>query len=85
MRRISGRKKREKLLAFVLLLPVLIVFSVFMFWPLIQTVWLSLYDWNMVSPEKHFVGFANYAAIFQDGSFVQILKNTGLYLSLIHI
>lgn len=82
MRRISGRKKREKLLAFVLLLPVLIVFSVFMFWPLIQTVWLSLYDWNMVSPEKHFVGFANYTAIFQDGSFVQILKNTGLYVLL---
>lgn len=74
--------RKERRLAFCLLLPTLIVFAVFMFWPVIYTFNLSLLKWNMVSPVKTFVGLKNYAKIFASAEFSITMKNTLLYLAL---
>lgn len=75
-------QRRERTLAFCLLLPTIIVFAVFMFWPVIYTFYLSLLKWNMIAPVKKFVGFDNYVKIFTRPEFVITLKNTLLYIFL---
>lgn len=72
--------RREHSLSFWLLLPTIVVFAVFMFWPVIYTVYLSFLKWNMISPVKTFVGFNNYVKIFKSTEFIVTLKNTGLYM-----
>lgn len=78
-------KRRERRLAFFLLVPTIVVFAVFMFWPVIYTFYLSTLKWNMINPIKTHVGFSNYVKIFHSAEFVLVLKNTLLYLLLFFI
>lgn len=45
------------------LLPAALVLIIFVIYPLIYTIYLSFFKWNMVSPNKQFVGLANYQKI----------------------
>lgn len=76
----AGSRKREWFLAYGLMFPTVIVFAVFMFWPVIRTLELSFYKWNMMSPHKQFVGFANYGQVLQDPVVVKVLSNTLWYI-----
>ncbi|MBU9725526.1 carbohydrate ABC transporter permease [Diplocloster modestus] len=76
------RLQREKGLAALLLAPTLIVFSIFMFWPLIRTVELSFYKWNMSSPDKKFVGLDNYLKVLTSPVIGKVLANTLWYILL---
>ena len=49
-----------------LYLPALILFAVFVIWPLIQAVWVSFTDWDGISDEYHFQGLKNYVTFFHD-------------------
>lgn len=75
-------ERRERCLAYLLLLPTIIVFAVFMFWPVIRTFELSFYKWNMVSPNKKFVGLGNYVKILEDPVMSKVIVNTLLYIIL---
>lgn len=79
-RTLSGRSRRERWLAFTLIAPALIVFLLFMFWPLAYTVYLSFFKWNMVSPNMVAVGIDNYVAVLKDPVTWQIMRNTVIYL-----
>jgi len=76
--RFFSKLKDQKHLLF--LLPTFLVFAVFMFWPLVYTVYLSFFDWNMIRPTKNFVGLANYAAIFSTPQALRVLGNSFLYI-----
>lgn len=78
-------KRKERRLAFFLIIPTIIVFAVFMFWPVIYTFYLSLLKWNMINPVKTFVGLDNYVKILKSAEFKVVLKNTGLYMLLFFI
>ena len=41
---------------------------------------ISLFDWNLISPERHFVGAANYRLVLGDPSFVSTLAQSVLYV-----
>ncbi|MEN6565102.1 MAG: sugar ABC transporter permease [Veillonellales bacterium] len=71
---------RDTLMAYGFILPAVLVFAVFMFYPLFYTVYLSLFDWNMIKPIKAFVGWKNYIAMFQDPLTYLVLKNTLAYI-----
>jgi sn-glycerol 3-phosphate transport system permease protein len=64
------------------MLPTILVFAAFMFYPVVRTVELSFYKWNMVSPNQKFVGFDNYVQIFQDPVIAKVLANTLWYILL---
>ncbi len=49
-----------------LYLPALILFLIFVIWPLIQAVWVSLTDWDGISNEYNFQGLTNYFTFFED-------------------
>lgn len=63
----------------LLYLPALIVLGVFMLWPLVNGVLLSLTDWNGYSAARSFVGPANYLSLFDDPNFRTALLNTFVY------
>ena len=52
-------KRKETLLAAGFLMPVFIVYTVFLFVPLVNTAMYSLTKWNGVT-EKVFIGIRNY-------------------------
>ncbi len=75
-----GYLKRERKLAVLYILPALSVFILFMFYPLVYTIYLSFFRWNMVAPNMKFVAFQNYIDLLTDPVTLQVFKNTALYI-----
>lgn len=67
---------------FLWMSPALILLLLFTVWPLIYTIYLSFFDWNMISPNKTFVGLGNYIDLFTDSTFRLILIQTFQYIIL---
>lgn len=84
MEKVSTKRKKnykalvkKNFLAWLIMLPSLILFAFFVWTPLIKNVILSFFsDYSF----KEFVGFKNYQALFQDVSFIAALKNTFKYI-----
>jgi ABC-type sugar transport system permease subunit len=74
-----ARFDREWLLFLAFVAPNLFLLAVFSYWPLIQNVGLSFVEWDMISPDKRFVGLANWTAVLGDGRFWQIALNTVVF------
>ncbi len=58
---------------------------VFVYWPLLYNLWLSLHDWNLVRPQAQYVGLANYRFLLQDPLFGQLIRQSLLYMVLASI
>jgi len=69
---------RESVWAFILLLPNLIGFLMFLLIPLVASFIFSFTKWNLMSPIQ-WVGFANYIELFKDETFLKSLWNTIYY------
>lgn len=74
------RKRKNSILAWMFMLPSMVIFAVFMFWPVIRTVYLSFFDWNMISPYKDFVGLKYYVDIFVNPDTIKALANSVIYI-----
>jgi multiple sugar transport system permease protein len=59
--------------------PTLIVFGVFVLFPVFFSFYLSFQKWNMFSSGVTFVGLANYSQIIRNPEFWMVLKNTLVY------
>ncbi|GEN29947.1 putative chitobiose transport system permease protein [Cerasibacillus quisquiliarum] len=71
--------RTNKLTPYLFLLPGCVILGAFIFYPMLQAIWLSFTDYNMVS-DPEFVKFDNYEKLFQDELFWKTLKNTFIYL-----
>ena len=74
-------RHRQALTAWAFLAVPLAFYASVRFWPAIDAVMLSLSRWNLVGP-RVFIGTANYARLFGDPAFLQVLGNTFAYLVL---
>ncbi|EHJ56287.1 hypothetical protein HMPREF9318_01234 [Streptococcus urinalis FB127-CNA-2] len=72
--------KQKHYLGYLFLSPALLFLVIFIFYPLGNTFYLSFFKWNMVSPNKEFVGLANYVEVLTDPVFHKIAINTCFYL-----
>src|SRR3954453_4913092 len=72
----SQSRAREPLLFLLFVSPNLLLLGVFSYWPLIQTTALSFTDWDMISPDKNFVGLDNWITVLTSNRFWQIALNT---------
>jgi multiple sugar transport system permease protein/sn-glycerol 3-phosphate transport system permease protein len=70
----------EKATPYLMVLPVLALMGVFIYWPLLYSVYLSMLDWNFISPTREFVGAENFLDLARDDGFREALVNTALYL-----
>lgn len=70
----------ERVMPYLLIAPLLILTAVFIYWPLIYSVYLSFFDWNFVRPEKDWVGYENYTRLLETPAFIQALRGTWFYM-----
>lgn len=73
---------QRRLVIITFLIAPLTLLTVFSVWPAIQLVWFSLTDWDGLSPDKQFVGLANYSAILiEDRELLKPLINSLYYFA----
>lgn len=64
---------------YILIAPAVILVCLFSIYPLLFAIKVSFLNWDIVTDTQSFVGFDNYANIFSDPVFGQVLKNTLVY------
>ncbi|MCD7863618.1 MAG: sugar ABC transporter permease [Lachnospiraceae bacterium] len=69
----------NKALPYIMVAPAMIIFAVFVIYPLFYMIYVSFFNWNMIS-EMKFVGLQNYTKMFSDKTFWQALGNTVIYV-----
>lgn len=71
------RKQNAVYLLFVL--PAILFFAVFFFFPFLKSLWLSFTDAYGYNPEQHFIGLKNYIEALTNPRFLNSLKVTVVY------
>jgi len=75
-----SKKLRDNLTAYMFIFPGLVILIVFLVYPMISALNISVRDWNiMPGKESPFVGLENYLRAIQDPTFWLSLKNTAVY------
>ena len=77
--RARGKSRHTTGTALGFLAPSLLHLTVFVLTPIIFAGYLSLHRWDVVVPDKPFVGLGNFRELISDPSFWNALKNTLLY------
>ena len=81
-----GRKKKERLESVLYTIPALLLVSVVFYIPFVMGGYYSLTKWNGIAKEPVFIGFKNYATLFESSSgFLTSLVFTAKYTILFMI
>jgi len=73
------RPYREWMTFVAFVAPNLLLLAVFAYWPLIQNFMLSFTEWDMISPDKRFVGLQNWISVLTSTRFWSIAANTAIF------
>ncbi len=65
----------NSLTIFLFLLPALVFFLIFVIYPILQSVYYSLFNWKGFGPAVDFVGLDNYQRILTDQVFLKAVRN----------
>ncbi|MEM8914690.1 MAG: sugar ABC transporter permease, partial [Pseudomonadota bacterium] len=76
-------KLARQLSPFLFLLPALTIYIGFALYPTYAVVEYSFTDWDGISPERTFIGFANYQRLFTDKIFWEAFRNTFVWSGVI--
>lgn len=75
-----GFSVMEKLKPYLMVAPAMGFLLVFTFYPMVNLVYLSFFDYNLVNPNKKFVAWKNYKTLFLvKRDFLIALQNTAVY------
>ena len=58
----------------------MVLFGIFRIYPILYSIYISFFDWNLLSSVKPFIGLGNYFVIFKDSVFLIALGNTLIYV-----
>lgn len=75
------KQNRFKIMPWLFLTPGLLMFLLYVIIPIFQSFWISLYEWDGLSPAKY-IGLANYQELMGDDKFHTSLKNNVIWLVL---
>src|SRR5437016_2358316 len=64
-----------QLTAILFILPALLIFLIFVIWPIIQSAHYSVFKWNGLGPLINYVGLNNYSDVLNDPIFWKALGN----------
>ena len=88
MRKASYSVTRLQRHGYVFILPTLIFFSLFLIYPMISAFRLSLFDWNLLTPQK-FIGLKNFMTMARDprviNSLIRTLHFSGISVAVINV
>lgn len=68
----------QKIFPYLLLLPTIAIFGVFLFYPAVNGLWISFTKWDGINPQK-FIGIKNYIDLLSDESFWSAFLNTVVF------
>ena len=71
-------RNQKRLVPYIFIAPNIIVFTVFIFVPILFAFYISLTEWSLIGT-REFIGLGNYLAMAQDGQFWRSLFNTLIY------
>lgn len=72
-------RHQQRLAPALFLAPALVLFALYVLWPIAQSLRLSLYDWDGLGTPQ-WVGLANYAELLRDEDFRVALRNNVYWL-----
>lgn len=75
----------KKIESYFYLVPAMLVFAVFLFYPFFKTIYLSLFKTNKLGQAKLFVGLDNYINLLTSESFRTSLKVTVIFVMIVVI
>jgi raffinose/stachyose/melibiose transport system permease protein len=78
----SPRRFQDNLVIFLFLLPAIVLFLLFVIYPIFQSVYYSLFNWKGFGPAVDFVGLDNFKNILKDKVFMIALRNGFLIIAL---
>lgn len=88
----TARQREGGGIAYLFILPAVLVFTLFYLWPALNTVLSSLFTWSILAPWQladpetwRFAGLDNYAEVLTDGRFWNAAFNTAIWLVLFPI
>ena len=75
----SPQRPQDRLTIFLFLLPAIILFLIFVVYPIVQSIYYSLFNWKGFGPATDFVGLDNFKNILGDKVFLIAMRN-GLFI-----
>lgn len=78
----SSRRSQDMLVVVLFLLPALILFLLFVIYPIFRSIYFSMFNWNGLGPAVKFVMLSNYQTILADKVFIKALGNVLLLVIL---
>jgi ABC-type sugar transport system permease subunit len=75
----TRRRRRSGWRAYIFLLPSTVILSVFVFYPIVESAWMSLHNWSFLAPGRQYVGLGNYRELLHDSRFWNALRNTVIF------
>jgi raffinose/stachyose/melibiose transport system permease protein len=70
-----SRKIQDHITIFLFLLPAIVLFLVFLVYPIFRSAYYSLFNWNGFGPAVDFVGLDNFKQILSDQVFMKAIGN----------
>lgn len=80
MSTVGIRASRPAYALFVL--PFVTLYVLLLLWPLAKGIWISFHDHDLLSDDSFWVGLANYAELWQDEVFRQVVWNTVRFVAI---
>jgi raffinose/stachyose/melibiose transport system permease protein len=71
----SPRRTQDYLTVALFLLPAVILFVLFLVYPIFRSVYYSLFNWNGLGPATKFIGLNNFKQILTDQVFLQAIEH----------
>jgi raffinose/stachyose/melibiose transport system permease protein len=77
LKRVTGTPRRiqDTMLIALFLLPALILFLLFVIYPIFRSIYFSTFNWNGLGPAVKYVGIENFKTILTDQVFLKAIKN----------
>ncbi|MDQ6421209.1 sugar ABC transporter permease [Paenibacillus sp. LHD-117] len=72
-------QKQRRLIVFAFITVPLLLLLTFAYYPALELIRLSFTDWNGISAEKNFIGWANFKEVFSNPEIFGVFKNNVAY------
>src|SRR5918997_1155863 len=79
---VPALRRQQAYYGALFVVPGLLIYTVFMLFPFFATIYLSFTNWDGVSPERDFVGLANYARMFGDATAIKAFVNNVVWVAI---
>jgi multiple sugar transport system permease protein len=76
------KELRKQLPNYLFVLPHFFFFAVFLLFPIVRGLQISMFDWKIMLKDQAFIGLANYQALLTDKIFWEVLGNTVYFMVL---